>query len=277
MNPSQINVIHNYFENLQLELLFARYSKVSEGWHREERVSDYNRLYYFIDGDGWMKIDGKEYRPVPGQLFILPANTPLAFGTVRTNPFSKHWCHFLAKIGQFHLFELLPFPYYIQVKDTEYMCDLFERLQQAYQKNGDLASPLKIRSILFEILSYFVENMPQDITITTSHSLTRSNQILQYIEAHLSEPLTLKHLAKVFSYNPNYFIRYFKSMFNLSPNQYISKIRIEKAKKLLTQTDLSVETIAMEIGWERFYFSKVFKQFTSLSPIQYRNFYKNQI
>jgi AraC-like DNA-binding protein len=57
----------------------------------------------------------------------------------------------------------------------------------------------------------------------------------------------------------------------MSPNQYIIKARIEKAKRLLSATERSIEQIADEVGMERFYFSRAFKQLTSFSPSQYRS------
>lgn len=272
-------VIRNYFANLKIELLAVRYSKrLRADWGRNGVRTTYNRLYFFLGGEGWLNIDGEQYFPKPGQMFVLPADVPLTFATVSTNTFSKHWCHFQAKVGDFHLFKLLKLPYFIQVNDAAYMARLFEQLEQAYGDSGDLAAPLKVKSLFMDIFIYFVEHIPpQSIVVSKSPAHYKQYQILKYIEDHLGESLTLERLANVFNYNPNYFIRYFKSMFNISPNQYIVKTRIEKAKRLLAESSDTLDQIADAVGMERVYFSKVFKQYTSFSPSEYRGTIHNPL
>jgi AraC-like DNA-binding protein/quercetin dioxygenase-like cupin family protein len=275
MDSSQQKVIRSYFENLQINLLTINFSKkVSQSWHRPESKPGYSRLYFILDGEGWIKVDGQEYYPSAGQLYYLPSNVPLAYSNISTNTFTKYWCHFTAKVGHFDLFQLLQIPFCIHVENVDKIKKLFRRLEKAHKQFDSLSSPLKARATLMEILAYYAESSKFNLTLSSSAAVSRSNQILQYIEDHLSEPLTLAGLAQVFNYNPNYFIRYFKSMFNLSPNQYISKVRIEKAKMLLIHTDSSIEAIAESVGLERFYFSKLFKQLTTFSPREYRTLNK---
>ncbi len=70
------------------------------------------------------------------------------------------------------------------------------------------------------------------------------------------------------------FRRLFKQHTGLSPNQYLLEIRIRKAQSLLTNTSLSVQRISEETGFDSsFYFSRFFKQRTSLSPLNYRKSY----
>jgi len=69
------------------------------------------------------------------------------------------------------------------------------------------------------------------------------------------------------------FRRLFKDHTGLPPHQYLLELRIRKARRLLTNTTLSVEAIADELGFDSsFYFSRCFKQRTGLAP---RNFRKN--
>ena len=58
----------------------------------------------------------------------------------------------------------------------------------------------------------------------------------------------------------------------MSFNEYLADIRLEKAKQLLQETDLSAERISDEIGYSNpKYFFKIFKKMTNLTPVEYRN------
>lgn len=277
MDLSQMEVIRSYLDSLQVKLITANYAhRVHRQWGRPLRKDDYFRFYYIVDGEGWVRVNDEEFYPVPGQLMLLPADTLLTYSNISPNRFLKHWFHFSAKINNLHLSQLIHFPYCISVQDTEYISGLFKKLMDAYLSRTDLTAPLKTRIYLMEILTYYLEHAPAGSVGLLSSSPSPSNQILQYIEDHIAEPLTLEKLAGVFHYNPNYFIRYFRTMFKMSPIQYIGKVRIENAKRLLIDTDRSIEQIAKDIGLDRFYFSKIFRQSTSLSPSKYRVLHRSE-
>ncbi|MCC2685009.1 MAG: AraC family transcriptional regulator [Paenibacillaceae bacterium] len=266
-------VIHNYLKILQVELFAARCSNpVKKDWRRSGGKSSYNRLYFILGGEGSIWIDDLEYLPAPGDMILLPADTPLAYSTNPDNPFRKYWCNFAAAVGDFHLFKLFKCPYLLKVTDMVEVEHKFAWLSQSFLDSDKLAYPLLTKAAFLDILGYFLDHLPiSEFELSTSLPTYRLNQIVQYIEDHLAESLTVERLAKEFNYNPNYFIRYFKSMFQMSPNQYIIKARIEKAKRLLSATERSIEQIADEVGMERFYFSRAFKQLTSFSPSRYRS------
>ncbi|MGO4374190.1 helix-turn-helix transcriptional regulator, partial [Paenibacillus sp. MCAF20] len=102
----------------------------------------------------------------------------------------------------------------------------------------------------------------------------RWNDILSYIDNHADGPLTIDQIADNFNYSPNYFFRYFKSAFGISPHQYIIKIRMEKAKQLLLTTDWTTARIASELGMERSHFSRLFLASTDMTPRQFRSLHQ---
>lgn len=73
-------------------------------------------------------------------------------------------------------------------------------------------------------------------------------------------------------FNTDYFRRCFKNELGETPLEYMTRLRLEKAKKLLTQRSfISVERVAMECGFtDTFYFSKAFKKHNGISPREYR-------
>ncbi|WP_306421106.1 helix-turn-helix domain-containing protein [Halalkalibacter sp. APA_J-10(15)] len=98
------------------------------------------------------------------------------------------------------------------------------------------------------------------------------NAILSYIEDHLYEPVTLAQLANHISYSRYHFARMFKKETGLSPLYYVASLRLQKAKDLLLQTNLSVRDIGMEIGQQSLgTFTTRFTERVGVTPVQFRH------
>lgn len=96
-------------------------------------------------------------------------------------------------------------------------------------------------------------------------------KLLEYIEDHYTEPLSLTEVAKYFHFNPSYLSSYFAAHNNEGFIEYVNKIRTEKAAELLLKDDASISEISGMVGYsDHSYFCKVFKRITRLSPSQYR-------
>ena len=96
-------------------------------------------------------------------------------------------------------------------------------------------------------------------------------RLVRYVDAHLSEPLQLKDMAVQFYLTPNYVSNLFRTRLNTTYSAYVSGLRVDRAKTLLRGTRMTVEEIARSCGYaDAQYFSRVFRQQTGFSPIQYR-------
>lgn len=100
---------------------------------------------------------------------------------------------------------------------------------------------------------------------------TNIRMLLDYLDEHYMEPLTLKDVANHFHFNPSYLSSYFSTHNSEGFIEYLNKIRIEEATKQLLTTNLPVSEISINVGYsDHSYFCKVFKKFKGLSPSQYR-------
>ncbi|MBT2678722.1 response regulator transcription factor [Bacillus sp. ISL-35] len=96
-------------------------------------------------------------------------------------------------------------------------------------------------------------------------------EIMQYMRDHYAEPITLKDVAKHFHFNPSYLSSYFSSHNDEGFIEYLNKVRIEEAEKLLTSANAPISEISSMVGYsDHSYFCKVFKKATGSSPSQYR-------
>ena len=99
---------------------------------------------------------------------------------------------------------------------------------------------------------------------------------IQYIEAHLSRPVTVDELCAAAGSSRQRFVRIFKAETGFTIKQYIAKVRCDRAGELLKGSRLPIRDIAGYVGYEDTnYFSRIFKSVTHLSPQEYRE--KNSI
>jgi two-component system, response regulator YesN len=93
----------------------------------------------------------------------------------------------------------------------------------------------------------------------------------QWIINHLGENITIEKIAREIPMNPTYFCEYFKNQTGQTVLDYVTKMRVEKAKELLITTDLKIYDIAEEVGYsDTKYFSKLFKKYFGEVPSKYK-------
>lgn len=124
------------------------------------------------------------------------------------------------------------------------------------------------------------------LTIFAQHLAILSNQILvqhenaepplitrakAFIQEHQNENLRLGQVSKAVNSSPFYFCKLFKKATGLNFTDYLSRIRIERARNLLLNPNLRVSEIAFEVGFQSLtHFNRVFKHTVGQSPTQYR-------
>lgn len=96
-------------------------------------------------------------------------------------------------------------------------------------------------------------------------------QAINYIHAHLNRDLSLAELASAIKISPTYFAGLFKQAMGISPHQYVIQKLIERAKLMLSKTDLAIADIALQVGFSsQSHLTQQFKQFTGMTPKQVR-------
>ncbi len=108
-------------------------------------------------------------------------------------------------------------------------------------------------------------------TMEVMHMDAEIDELLHFIQEHLDEPLSLEKLAREAAYSPYHFTRIFKQKTGLTPHQYVSSLKLQKAKDLLIHTDLTIRDISMEIGQQSLgTFTSRFTEQVGMSPSQFR-------
>ncbi|WP_170311516.1 response regulator [Vallitalea okinawensis] len=96
-------------------------------------------------------------------------------------------------------------------------------------------------------------------------------QVEQYILGNMNKKITLKKLAEYVHLNPSYLSRLFKQIKGVSLIDYSNQLKIDKAKEILQQEDISIQQVGRAIGiQDPYYFNKVFKKYVGISPSVYK-------
>ena len=98
--------------------------------------------------------------------------------------------------------------------------------------------------------------------------------LTQYIQNNYASPISLEELCRIAIVSKSTLIQAFKLAYDTTPIKYINRVRLEKAKSLLLNTDFSISEISEMVGFQSLhYFSRYFKSNESLSPVEYRQRY----
>jgi two-component system response regulator YesN len=162
--------------------------------------------------------------------------------------------------------------------------DFLQALYQYLQKNNIQANLIyqdKRSFMLFEksqhSLIHFREWMTWtlDKTMEVVRSVRLSDSLVakikKHIAAHIGEDIGREDIAKAFYLNPDYLSRLFRQATGMTLTDYVVNKRMDLARQLLTQTDISIGDIALQLGYSSFsYFSKLFREATGSPPSAYR-------
>jgi AraC-like DNA-binding protein len=116
-----------------------------------------------------------------------------------------------------------------------------------------------------------IESLPAVRAATREEIYRRVYRARDYLAASLDQPLTLNEMARVACLSPNHFMRTFKQVFQQTPYQYLTSLRLERAKRLLHQTELPITEICFLVGFDSpGSFSWLFHRRVGISPQAYR-------
>jgi YesN/AraC family two-component response regulator len=98
------------------------------------------------------------------------------------------------------------------------------------------------------------------------------NDIMEYIKENYSSGITLDTLAEKFHYNPVYLSLLFKKTTGIKFVDYLNRVRIQNAKRLLLRENIGIEQVAFQVGFkDHAYFARLFKKMEGYTPSDYRN------
>ncbi len=124
-------------------------------------------------------------------------------------------------------------------------------------------------SFLLEV--FMTLEQQYDVSMNEKEIIHYFEQLVKYIDEHYDQELYLKDLSARFYLNQFYCCKLFKKILGKTFSEYVLSVRINRACQLIKNTTLSIEEIALKVGYvDYFYFNKVFKKQCGITPAKYR-------
>ena len=143
----------------------------------------------------------------------------------------------------------------------------------AESKHPGVGSSRAIESLANLLLVELMRQSPERKCTSTWVSLTprQLRKVEEFVESELHREIPLSEMAEVLNYSPHYFCRVFKRAVGSSPHQFVLLRRVERAKGMLSGSQLDLSKIALEAGFaNQSHFGTIFRKFVGTTPKRYR-------
>lgn len=225
-------------------------------------------LEYIVKGQGCIEIRGEKFYPQVGDVYLLPPHIAHCYYSDDKNPWTKLFLNLQGRIvdglaDAYGLRNIILFP--------DVTSQISERFGQIYQmmktRESEEEQILFRTEMLVHEIFYFLGNAGENL-IKESEEIRK---VKNYLNAHMSESISIEQLAGLIYHSPDYLIRHFKEETGTTPYRYLISQRLDAARKLLDNTAMSVGEIGEQTGYsDPQYFSNVFHKEMGMSPMQYR-------
>ncbi|MBD7895600.1 AraC family transcriptional regulator [Limosilactobacillus sp. Sa3CUN2] len=233
-------------------------------------VRPYYLIHFILSGSGIFKVNNISYHLHAGQGFLIEPNFRTFYIADNQTPWSYVWVGFAGSDAQ-TLVKQLPISEGSPVFDSDKSYEMVDCVNRILKlDNKSLANKLYGLSCLLRFLSYVSAGTNGKVSIKGSQQNDYVKQAIQYISQHL-ETVSVDQLARVTNINRSYLSDLFKRELDLTPSEYIRNFRITKARHLLESSNISIDQVAEQCGYELTNtFTRLFKRAYGISPRKYR-------
>lgn len=277
----------NYFTKEDTFPFFIQY-----GFHQNPMYlhshADFVELVVVLEGEAIHQVEEEQYPIQKGDVFVIGPHTSHGFlrpghlkicNLMFRKELLSHSEHDIKTSPGYHsLFILEPY-----LSKEEFFTSRLKLAPGEYQMTFQLITDLiweyehkpcgwmTMVSAMFMELVVRLSRAYEKLPIQPKGSVLSLSTPVAYMELHYTESLTMEYLAALAGFSPRHFSRLFHTTYELTPFQYLTNLRLQKASTLLKTTALSISDIADQCGFEDSnYFSRQFKNHYHRSPREFR-------
>ncbi|CAI6043813.1 AraC family transcriptional regulator [Cohnella sp. JJ-181] len=263
-----------------------------EGFDLREHDHAYVEIAYVMSGEGYHYVSGAASRTGKGRLYILPVGTTHIFRPVGATgssrllvynlgikpdwlPELKRWLSRHGGGASLRIFEGEPGTHIALADKDMTLGRTIERLHREYTDGVPGFETVLIAGLL-ELsvrICRLAESDPaaHGIARDAARGTPEMSGLLTFVDAHASEPLTVRELAARAGLSARHMIRLFRRHAGMGFSEYVQHKRVEQSCRLLLDTERKIADIAKSAGYrDPAHFREVFRKVMGVSPGQYR-------
>lgn len=264
-------------ETLPLDSILIRLSSIdcfssSQEWTSSSPHNDEHALFIVLNGQGNALLDNNRFLLAQGKSFLLTPGTSIdwqqtdktlvifraVFTVIRTDIPGQY---------KAHEDRLLPCQPDVSIYPFFRLLRIAEELYDNRQTTDGLEWYHQ-QSRFQELMGHIFEYHLRTDRMTSSKKAVENS--IQYMQQHYHESLTVKELAEAIAIAPSQYSSIFQALTGQKPLDYLTALRIAKAKELLDRSNEPLRTIANQVGFkDEYYFNRRFSQSTGITPKQY--------
>lgn len=267
--------------NLFFHILYCNYRHNSKDAKRISkkivRSLQHHELLLVTGGKGSFMIDRKRHSFKTGMLFYICPDVKHSIEIDTEDPLCFLSVHFnYAKVsmneGEWGIngnVETLHLQAVSELKDYYQVEDLFGKLIQSW--NTKLPGYEFVAKTLLQQLIIAIAQNTKKQSQNYSTSL-KVEKIINYMHQKINEKVNLNEFSDLVQLSPAYLSRAFKGITGYSIIEFFNKMKIDKAKELIVEGDIKIKEVAQSLGFtDEFYFSRIFKRMTGISPSEFQS------
>ncbi len=261
-NPSDFAQEHLFYPHWGAEYVCAKPYRVNRS---EQDVFDTFILFYVVKGSLFFRYRGKEFTAGAGDIVLLDCKYPNYYRAESEVQF--RWIHFTGNASQAYCDLLYArrqgyFPYH-----PDLGVHFFNLLRSVKtDKINEHYVSLQLYTILSSLASQANTSQLQHPSVPSAKS---------YMDLHFAESITIEDISAAVNLSQYHFSRLFRAETGLSVHGYLLDTRMGHAKKLLSETNLSIEEVAQQCGFSSTsHFIRAFKQEMNITPARFRGLFR---
>jgi len=256
---------------LPFYLLESGHFYARPGYDTERVDNDRFLLFWTEAGEGQLQYMGKCYTLSPGSLALIWCGPRHSYGSSGKDGWEFKWLHYHGSIApdyfrmiQPHVAISLPLEKRDAIRERINVLLTPPRFQ-------DFSYHLAVARDIMDVLTTLTCSINVQPPEVSSEAMEKISTVVQYLNDHFSERITLEDMARRSNFSKYHFSRMFKQIMGTSPHEYLTHLRINQCKKHLSLSDLSLDEIAEQSGFsdgKSLIYN--FKKHVGIPPMKYK-------
>ena len=229
-------------------------------------------ILYIAQGCCHVYDNGNETRAESGSIIFYYPGEEQHYSFVGSETTTSYYIHFKHEILEKVIKEMgIGTKRIVNIGVNSTVINIFDKLVFEFSMKNNLYN-YYCHGLIFQLLTVISRKSQIKAGDARFQTTSRLNRVRRIMHDQYNVPRTIADYANMCHLSENRFSVIFKEEFGVTPNQYIARVKIQKAKDLLNDTDMSIAQISEFLGMNnQNYFSRMFKKHTGLSPTAYKN------